>query len=232
MDKVVSSADEAVADIFDGAIVAIGGFFTAGTPTSLIQALARKGCKDLTLVIMTMGPGNPDVLQLVLNGQVKKTISNYPFYRSASQGADCCFEIMVRAELIEVETLPMGTFCEKLRAGGAGLAAFYTPTGVGTVVARGKEIRKFGDRDYLLETAIRPDFALVYAHKGDRMGNLICRKTARNFNPDMAAAAECTIAAVEYLVEPGQLDPDTVHVPGIFVKRVLEVGRPSYVPGL
>ncbi len=230
MNKVYPSVDEAVADIPDGASIAISGFFTAGTPIPLIQALARQGAKDLTVICMQMGPGNEDINQLIINKQVKKAICNYPFYRSASRGANSPAEQAVRAGEIEMEVYPMGTFTEKLRAAGAGIAAFYTPTGVGTVVEKGKEKRKFGDREYLLELALRPDYAFVYAYKGDRLGNLCCHKTARNYNPEMAAAGRITIAAVENIVEPGELDGDMVHVPGIYVQRVVKVDRPKYFP--
>ena len=230
MEKVYTSVDEAVVDIPDGASIAIGGFFTAGTPVPLIQALVRQGAKGLTIICMQMGPGNEDINQLVINRQVKKAICNYPFYRSASRGADSPVEQAVRAGKLEMEVYPMGTFIEKLRSGGAGIAAFYTPTGVGTVVEAGKEKRAFGDREYLMELAIKPDYAFVYAYRGDRMGNLVCHKTARNYNPEMAAAARVTIAAVETLVKTGELEPDMVHVPGIYVQRVVEVGRPEYFP--
>ena len=230
MDKLYPGVDEAVADIPDGASIAIGGFFTAGTPVPLIQALVRQGAKGLTIICMQMGPGNEDINQLVINGQVKKAICNYPFYRSASRGADSPVEQAVRAGKLEMEVYPMGTFIEKLRSGGAGIAAFYTPTGIGTVVEAGKEKRVFGDKEHLMELAIKPDYAFVYAYKGDRMGNLVCHKTARNYNPEMAAAGRITIAAVENLVEPGQLDPDMVHVPGIYVQRVVKVDRPEYFP--
>ena len=230
MDKAYPGVDEVVADIPDGASIAIGGFFTAGTPIPLIQALARQGAKDLTIICMQMGPGNEDISQLVVNKQVKKAICNYPFYRSASRGTDSPVEQAVRAGELEMEVYPMGTFIEKLRAGGAGIAAFYTPTGTGTVVETGKERRAFGDQEYLLELALKPDYAFVYAYKGDHMGNLVCHKTARNFNPEMAASAGVTIAAVENLVEVGELEPDMVHVPGIYVQRVVKVDRPEYFP--
>lgn len=230
MDKVYPSTDEAVADIPDGASIAIGGFFTAGTPIPLIQALARQGAKDLTIICQQMGPGNEEINQLVIGKKIKKAICNYPFHRSATLGANSPFEQAVRAGEIEVEVYPMGTFIEKLRAAGAGIAAFYTPTGVGTVVEAGKEKRVFGNRKYLLEFALKPDYAFVYAYKGDDMGNLICHKTARNYNPEMAAAAKITIAAVENLVADGELEPDMVHVPGIYVQRVVKVDRPQYFP--
>ena len=230
MDKVYPSVDEAVADIPDGASIAIGGFFTAGTPVPLIQALARQGAKELTIICQQMGPGNEEINQLVINKQVKKAICNYPFYRSASRGASASFEQAVRAGEVEVEVYPMGTFIEKLRAAGAGIAGFYTPTGVGTVVETGKEKRVFGERECLLEMAFKPDYAFVYAYQGDSMGNLVCHKTARNYNPEMAAAAKITIAAVESLVKPGELDPDKVHVPSVYVQRVVKVDRPEYFP--
>lgn len=230
MDKVFPSVDEAVADIPDGASIAIAGFFTAGTPVPLIKALARQGAKDLTVICMQLGPGNEDINQLLANKQIKKAVCNYPFYRSASRGADSPAERAVRAGELEMEVYPMGTFIEKLRAAGAGIAAFYTPTGVGTVVEAGKEKRVFGDREYLLELALQPDYAFVYAYRGDRMGNLVCHMTARNYNPEMAAAARITIAAVESLVEPGELDGDAIHVPGIYVQRVVKVDRPKYFP--
>lgn len=230
MDKVFPSPDEAVADIPDGASIAIAGFFTAGTPIPLIKALAKQGAKDLTIICMQMGPGNEDINQLVINKQVKKAICNYPFYRSASRGANSPAEQAVRAGELEMEVYPMGTFSEKLRAAGAGIAAFYTPTGVGTVVEQGKEKRKFGKRECLLELALKPDYAFVYAYKGDRMGNLQCHMTARNYNPEMSAAAKITIAAVENLVEAGEIDGDMVHIPGVYVQRVVKVGRPNYFP--
>ncbi len=230
MNKVYPSVDEAVADIPNGASIAVGGFFTAGTPIPLIEALARQGAKDLTIICQQMGPGNEDISQLVVNKQIKKAICNYPFYRSASRGANTPFEQAVRAGEIEVEVYPMGTFVEKLRAGGAGLAGFYTPTGVGTAVALGKEKREFDGQECLLELAIKPDYAFVYAYQGDPMGNLVCRKTSRNYNPTFAAAARITIAAVEYLLEAGELEPDMIHVPSTYVQRVVKVDRPNYFP--
>ncbi len=230
MDKTYASIDDAVADIPDGASVAIGGFFTAGTPVQLIRALARHKAKGLTIICQSFGPGNEDISQLVMQGQVKKAICNYPFYRSATRGTKSPFEQAVRAGKVEVEVYPMGTFVEKLRAGAAGLAGFYTPTGVGTVVERGKEKRVFNGIEYLLELAFKPDFALIHAWSGDRAGNLICRKTARNYAPEMAAAARIAIASVEGLEEVGELDPDKIHVPGIYVQRVVEVERLNYIP--
>jgi 3-oxoacid CoA-transferase A subunit len=232
LDKVFPNVDAAVADIPDGASIAVSGFFTAGTPIPLIQALNRQGAKDLTIICMQMGPGNEDINQLVINKRVKKAICNYPFYRSASRGANSPAEQAVRSGEIEIEVYPMGTFSEKLRVAGAGIAAFYTPTGVGTVVERGKEKRKFGDHEYLLELALKPDYAFVYAYRGDLMGNLQCHLTARNYNPEMAAAAKITIAAVENLVETGGIEGDMVHIPGIYVQRVVKVDRPTYFPSI
>jgi 3-oxoacid CoA-transferase subunit A len=230
LDKVFPGVDKAVEDVPDGATIAIAGFFTAGTPLPLIRALAKQGAKDLTIICMQMGPGNEDINQLVANKQVKKAICNYPFYRSASRGAGSPTEQAVRNGEIEMEVYPMGTFSEKLRAAGAGIAAFYTPTGVGTVVEQGKEKRQFDNREYLLETALKPDYAFVYAYKGDRMGNLCCHKTARNYNPEMAAAGKITIAAVESIVEPGEVDGDSIHIPGVYVQRVVKVDRTRYIP--
>ncbi len=232
MDKTYPGIDAAIADITSGASIAISGFFTAGTPIPLIEALARQGAKDLTIICMQMGPGNEAISQLVLNKQLKKAICNYPFYRSVSRGAKSPVEQAVRTGELEMEVYPMGTFIEKLRAAGAGLGGFYTPTGVGTVVEEGKEKRRIGDKEYILELALKPDYAFVYAYKGDRMGNLVCRKTARNYTPEMAAAARITIAAVENLLEPGEIEPDAIHVPGIYVQRVVKVERPNYFPSI
>jgi 3-oxoacid CoA-transferase A subunit len=232
LDKTFKNIDEAIADIPDGASIAVGGFFTAGTPYHLLQALARHKAKDLTVISMAFGPGNEDIMPLIVQGRIKKAICNYPFYRSASRGAKSPFEQAVRSGNIEVVVYPMGTFVEKLRAGGAGLGGFYTPTGVGTVVERGKEKRTIDGQEYLLELALKPDYALIHAWNGDRMGNLICRKTARNYAPEMAASARITIASVEELKEPGQLDPDKIHVPGVYVQRVVPVERLNYVPSI
>ncbi|MFC1945967.1 CoA transferase subunit A [Chloroflexota bacterium] len=232
MSKIFASVGEAVADIPDGASVAIGGFFTSGTPSALIKALARQGAKNLTLIVMQMGPGNEEVMDLVLPGQVKKAICNYPFYRSASRGEDSPFEIAVRAGEIELEVYPMGTFIEKLRCGGAGIPAFFTPTGVGTVVEEGKEKRSFEGREYLLETALKPDYALIHAYMGDDMGNIMFHKTAANFNPEMAKAARVAIAQVEQLVKRGTIKTDDVMLPGVFTQRLVQVDRQNYIPSI
>lgn len=232
MNKVYPTVEEAVADILPGATIALGGFFSAGSPVWLIRALARRGVGDLTIIVQSVGVGNIEVNELIENRQVSKVIANYPFYRSATRGEQHRFEQMVRHGEIEVEVYPMGTFIEKLRARGAGIAGFYTPTGVGTLVEEGKEKRVFGDREYILETAVKPDFALVHAYKGDGEGNLVYRKTSCNYNHAMAMAADVTIAEVENLVEVGELDHDCVHTPGIYVKRVVKVERLKIVPSI
>lgn len=225
MDKVYPGVDEAVADIPDGASIAFGGFFTCGSPFYLTQALAGQGAKNLTAITQQMGVGNWEINLLLKNKQVKKAICNYPFFRSASKVS--LFEQQLRASEVECEVYPMGTFVEKLRAAGAGIPAFYTPTGVGTYVAEGKESRVINGKEYLLEFALKPDYAFIHAYMGDRMGNLVFRKTARNYNPEIGKAARITIAEVENLVEPGEIDPDMVHLPGIYVKRVVKVERPA-----
>jgi len=230
MNKVYTTPERAVADIPSGSIVALGGFFTCGAPTCLTKALAKLGVRGLTIIIQSFGVGALEVNELVENDQVQKVIGNYPFYRSAERGARHRFEQLVRAGKIAVEVYPMGTFVEKMRAGGAGIAAFYTPTGAGTLVAEGKETRIFNGREYVLETALKPDFALIHAWKGDAEGNLTYRKTAHNYNIAMAMSAGVTIAEVEQLVEPGHIDPDCVHTPGIYVQRVVKVDRLNIVP--
>jgi len=228
MDKTYASPEEAIADIPDGAVIAFGSFFTAGKPTALTRALAKKGVKNLTVVVQQVGTGNEEMLELVTNGQIKKAICNYPFPRSATKGAKHPFEQAVRSGKIELEIYPIGTFVEKLRCAGAGIPGFYTPTGVGTVVAEGKEVKVFNGAEYLLELALPVDFAFVHAWKGDREGNLIYRFTAQNYNNAMAMAGKVTIAEVEKLFDVGELDPNIIHTPGIFVKRVIEIGRPDF----
>ena len=228
MDKVYPSVDAAIDDIFEGAVIAFGGFFSAGKPTALTRALANKGVKNLTVVAQQVGTGNEEMLELVVNGQIRKAICNYPFPRSASRGAQHPFEQAVRSGRIELEIYPIGTFVEKLRCAGAGIPAFYTPAGVGTVVAEGKEVRVFNGVENLLELALPVDFAFIHAWKGDREGNLVYRYTAQNYNNAMAMAGKITIAEVETLVEAGGLDPNSIHTPGIFVKRMVETGRPEF----
>jgi len=227
MDKIYPNPDAVIEDVFDGAVIAFGGFFSAGRPIELTRALARKGVKNLTVVVQQVGTGNEEMLELVIKGQIKKAICNYPFPRSASKGAQHPFEQAVRHGEIELEVYPIGTFVEKLRCAGAGIPAFYTPTGVGTVVAEGKEVRVFNGVENLLETALPLDFAFVHAWMGDSEGNLVYRFTAQNYNNAMAMAGKVTIAEVETLIKVGELDPNYIHTPGIFVKRVVETGKPE-----
>jgi 3-oxoacid CoA-transferase A subunit len=215
MNKVVKDADEAIRDIPDGATLMVGGFGLCGIPENLIQALRRKGTKNLTVLSNNAGVSDFGLGLLLQTRQIRKMIATYV-------GENDLFEKQFLSGELEVELIPQGTFAEKIRAGGAGIPAFYTPTGYGTIVAEGKETRRFGDRHYVLETALTADFALVKAYRGDRLGNLVYRKTARNFNPMMATAARVTIAEVEHLVEPGGIDPEQVHTPGIFVTRLLQ----------
>ncbi|MDD5093280.1 MAG: CoA transferase subunit A [Dehalococcoidia bacterium] len=245
MDKVVNSLEEAIADVKDGAVIAIPGFFTCGVPRALLNALIEKKVKNLTL---TCGCGplvgcTEEAAKLIQNGQVKKVVDSYGLPRSASKGLQDPFEQAVRAGKIEFEVYPMGTLAEKYRAGGAGIAAFYTPTGVGSVVEetiltnivvnrKKKETRVFDGRKYILETALRPDFAFIHAIVGDREGNLRYAKTAQNFNPVMAMAAKVTIAEVENLVEPGELKSDDIHTPGVYVQKVAQVERPKFKIGI
>jgi 3-oxoacid CoA-transferase subunit A len=218
MDKTVASADEALADLFDGATLMAGGFGLCGIPENLIAAVRRKGTRGLTIISNNCGIDDKGLGILLANGQVKKMVSSYV-------GENKTFERLFMEKKLEVELTPQGTLAERIRAGGAGIPAFYTATGYGTVVAEGKETREFDGRHYVLERALTADFALVKAWRGDRQGNLVYRKTARNFNPMMASAAKVTIAEVEELVEPGQIEPDHVHTPGIYVARVLAGGR-------
>jgi 3-oxoacid CoA-transferase subunit A len=213
MNKVIGSADEAVRDIQDGAVLMVGGFGLCGIPEELIEALARKGVKNLTTISNNAGVDDYGLGKLLSAGQIKKHIGSYV-------GENKMFEQMVLTNKLTLELNPQGTLAERIRAGGAGIPAFFTPTGAGTIVAEGKEQREFNGRLHVLESALKADFALIRAWKGDRWGNLVFRKTARNFNPVMATAAKVTIAEVEELVEPGQLPPDQVHVPSIYVKRI------------
>jgi 3-oxoacid CoA-transferase subunit A len=214
MNKVVSSADEAVRDIPDGATIMLGGFGLAGIPENLIRALVRHGAKNLTTISNNMGVDTGGMGHLLAAGQIRAHIGSYV-------GENRLLEQLVLGGKLNVQLIPQGTFSERIRAGGAGIPAFFTPAGVGTVVAEGKESREFEGRPYIMERALTADFALVRAWKGDKLGNLVYRKTARNFNPMMATAAKVTIAEVEHLVEAGELDPDFVHTPGIYVKRIL-----------
>jgi 3-oxoacid CoA-transferase subunit A len=215
MNKVVASADEAVRDVFDGATVMVGGFGLCGIPENLIRALVKKGVRNLTTISNNAGVDGFGMGLLLSAGQIRKHIGTYV-------GENKLLEQMILEGKIELELVPQGTFSERVRAAGAGIPAFYTPTGVGTLVAQNKETRDFEGRMYLMEHALNADFALVKAWKGDKWGNLVYRKTARNFNPMMATAAKTTIAEVEHLVEPGELDPDTVHTPSVYVKRIVQ----------
>jgi len=219
MDKRIASADAAVERLTDGVTILMGGFGLCGVPENLVAAIRRKGVKNLTIVSNNAGVDDFGIGLLLQNRQVKKMISTYV-------GENKLFEKLVLSGELEVELNPQGTFAERLRAGGAGVPAFYTPTGVGTMIAEGKETREFDGRQYVLERGLRGDCAFVKAWKGDRWGNLIYRKTARNFNPMMATAADYVIAEVEELVELGELEADSVHTPGIFVDAIFE--GPAY----
>jgi 3-oxoacid CoA-transferase subunit A len=223
MNKFVSSADEAVRDVTDGAMIMVGGFGLCGIPSDLIDALVRKGVQNLTTVSNNAGVDEFGLGKLLYTGQIKKHIGSYV-------GENKHFEQLVLNGKIVLELNPQGTLAERIRAGGAGIPAFFTPTGAGTVVSEGKEMREFDGKPYVMERALKADFALIKAWKADRWGNLIFRKTARNFNPVMATAARVTIVEVEELVEPGQLDPDRVHLPSVYVKRiVLSSGQPKRI---
>jgi 3-oxoacid CoA-transferase subunit A len=215
MHKVVASAEEAIRDVFDGATIMVGGFGLCGMPENLIRALAHKGVKGLTTISNNVGVDGLGMGLLLANGQIRRHIGTYV-------GENRLLEQMVLNGTVELDLIPQGTFSERIRAGGAGIPAFFTPAGVGTVVANGKEEREFDGRAYIMERALNADFAFVKAWKGDRWGNLVYRKTARNFNPMMATAAKITVAEVEHLVEPGELDPDLVHTPSVFVKRIFQ----------
>ncbi len=215
MQKVYETAAEAVFDIEDGVTLMSGGFGLCGNPENLIRALADKGVKDLTVISNNCGTDEYGLGLLLQNRQIRKMVSSYV-------GENKNFEGQFLSGELEVELNPQGTLAERIRAGGAGIPAFYTPTGYGTVVADGKETREFDGRHYVMERALTADFAIVKAYKGDTQGNLIFRATARNFNPLMAMAGRITIAEVEELVEPGELDPDEIHLSGVYVQRILK----------
>ena len=214
MQKVVASADEAVRDIPDGATIMLGGFGLCGIPENLIAAIVRRGTKGLHTISNNMGVDGFGMGLMLEAGQIASHVGSYV-------GENRLLEKMVIEGRLDLTLVPQGTLAERIRAGGAGIPAFFTPTGVGTLVAEGKEVREFDGRAYVMERWLRADFALVKAWKADRMGNLIYRKTARNFNPMMATAAKVTIAEVEEIVEPGEIDPDDVMTPGIYVQRLL-----------
>ncbi len=218
IDKIVESAAAAVADIQDGATVMIGGFGTAGMPSELIDALIARGARDLTIVNNNAGNGDTGLAALLNARLVRKIVCSFP-----RQADSFVFDALYRAGDIELELVPQGNLAERIRAAGAGIGAFFTPTGYGTLLAEGKETRTIDGRNYVLEYPIHADFALIKALRGDRWGNLVYRKTARNFGPIMASAAKCTIAQVREIVNLGDLDPESVVTPGIFVRRVVEV---------
>jgi len=229
INKIVASAAAAVADIHDGATVMIGGFGTAGMPSELIDALIDKGARNLTIVNNNAGNGDIGLAALLKAKRVRKIICSFP-----RQSDSYVFDALYQAGEIELELVPQGNLAERIRAAGAGIGAFFTPTGFGTLLAEGKETRMIDGRQYVLEHPIRADFALIKALRGDRWGNLVYRKTARNFGPIMAAAARCAIAQVREIVNLGDLDPESVVTPGIFVQRVVEIplaARVASTPG-
>jgi 3-oxoacid CoA-transferase subunit A len=215
MKKVFNNADEAIFDINDGATVMVGGFGLCGIPENLIAAMVRRGPKNLTTISNNVGVDHFGLGLLLEAGLIKKHIGTYV-------GENKFLEDLVLTGKIDLELNPQGTFAERIRAGGAGIPAFYTPTGVGTIIAQGKETREFDGRPYVMERGLKADFALIKAWRGDKWGNLVYRKTARNFNPMMATAAYVTIAEVEELVEVGEIEPDDVMTPSIYVKRIFQ----------
>jgi 3-oxoacid CoA-transferase subunit A len=215
VNKVFPNADAAVSDLRDGASIMVGGFGLCGIPENLIEAVRHKGTKDLTVISNNAGVNHFGLGRLLENGQIRKVIGTYV-------GENKLLEDLALRGEVELQLIPQGTFAERMRAGGAGIAGFYTPTGVGTVVAEGKEVREFEGRPYVLERALTADYAFVKAWKGDRWGNLVYRRTARNFNPVMATAARITIAEVEELLELGALDPNCVVTPAVYVKRIFQ----------
>jgi len=218
INKIVASAAAAVADVLDGATVMIGGFGTAGMPSELIDALIAQGARDLTIVNNNAGNADTGLAALLKSRRVRKIICSFP-----RQTDSYVFDALYHAGEIELELVPQGNLAERIRAAGAGIGAFFTPTGYGTLLAKGKETRLIDGRYYVLEYPIHADVALIKAHRGDRWGNLVYRKTARNFGPIMASAAKCTIAQVREVVELGELDPEVIVTPGIFVQRIVQL---------
>jgi 3-oxoacid CoA-transferase subunit A len=215
MNKVVASADEAIRDMQDGASILSGGFGLCGNPENLIAAIHRKGVKNLTVISNNCGTTDKGLGVLLQSRQIRKMIASYV-------GENKEFERQFLSKELEVELNPQGTLAERIRAGGAGLGGFFTPTGAGTQIAEGKESRVIDGREMIFEKPLRADYAIVRAWKGDKWGNLVFRKTARNFSPMMCTAARITVAEVEHLVEVGELDPDQIHVPSVFVKRIFQ----------
>lgn len=228
IDKRVASAADALADLPDGATVMIGGFGTAGLPDDLTDALVARGARDLTIINNNAGNGDHGIAALLAAGCVRKVICSFPRQTDSHH-----FDRLYRAGQVELELVPQGTLAERIRAAGAGIGAFYTPTGYGTELARGKEVRELGGRMQVLELPLHADWALIKAERGDRWGNLTYRMTARNFGPIMAAAARITVATVHDIVELGQLDPEAVVTPGVYVQRLVQVPRraPRNIPG-
>jgi 3-oxoadipate CoA-transferase alpha subunit len=220
IDKIVETPAAALADMPDGATVMIGGFGTAGQPDELIEALIAQGARDLTIVNNNAGNGDVGLAALLAAGRVRKIICSFPRQVDSHH-----FDRLYRAGRIELELVPQGNLAERIRAAGAGIGAFFSPTGYGTLLAEGKETREIGGRMYVLETPIHADYALIKAERGDRWGNLTYRMTARNFGPVMAMAAKCTVATVHEVVELGAIDPETVVTPGLFVQRVVPIER-------
>ena len=220
IDKTVASASAALADIHDGATIMIGGFGAAGMPAMLVDALIAQGARDLTIVNNNAGNGETGLAALLKAKRVRKVICSFP-----RQVDSYVFDALWHAGQIELELVPQGNLAERIRAAGAGIGAFFTPTGYGTLLAEGKETRTIDGRDYVLEYPIHADFALIKADRGDRWGNLVYRKTARNFGPIMASAAKCSIAEVREIVPLGTLDPEAIVTPGIFVRRVVAAPR-------
>jgi len=215
MNKLLAGADEAVALVGDGATIMMGGFGLCGIPENLIAALHKRGVRDLTVISNNAGVDDFGIGILLQSRQVRKMVATYV-------GENREFERQFLAGELEVELVPQGTFAERIRAGGAGIGGFFTPTGYGTLVAEGKETRTIRGTNYVFEMPLHADFAFVKAWKGDRVGNLVYRRTARNFNPVMATAADVTIAEVEHILEPGEIDPDHIVTPGIFVRHILQ----------
>ncbi len=239
MNKVFSSFDEAVADVPDGAVIMIAGFGNVGAwPQRLILALHNQGAKNLTLISGNMGAGRylpvgqgevfADISILVENGQVRKGITTY--FSGGASTPPTAFQKAYLAGEVETELVPLGTLGERIQAGGAGIGGFYTPVGVGTVIAEGKETRLIGGREYILEFPLRADYAFIRAHKADKLGNLVYKGTSRCSGPTMATAADITIAEVDEIVETGELDPEVIVTPGIFVDRVVKITEPGIYP--
>src|SRR5690554_7625564 len=225
INKIFGSMEEALADVADGSSVMVGGFGLAGQPRELIDALLDQGAKDLVIINNNAGNGDTGLAALLAAGRVRKIVCSFP-----RQADSHVFDRLYRAGKIELELVPQGNLAERMRAAGAGIGAFFTPTGYGTELAKGKEVREINGRHYVLEYPIFADFALIKAETGDRWGNLTYRKTARNFGPIMATAAKCTIASVHEIVELGQIDPETVVTPGLFVKHIVKVPRTATGP--